>query len=224
MVAIIRCNQAEADHISWTEAVRTSRQEEWSWTTTRPQKDWRNGAHLTLLVTGSPGAEVISALGWTTRIRRADDLGEKLEVSRIELLTTPVPLQEVTGRLASRHLARYAAEGQQTEQTGRAIKEALRQARPDLGPVIERIEGVASRFPISNSPAGQIVALQRDATIAAGRMAGMDVSDFARWDRPPRNLDDTAVPPTFAQMLQQAEQPALEDHLIEANTRVSRGS
>ncbi len=102
MVAIIRCSRAEADHISWADGVRSSRQEERTWTTTRPQKDWRNGAHLTLLVTGNPGGEVISALGWTTRIRRADDLGEKLEVCRIESLTTPVPLQEAHGSSGDR--------------------------------------------------------------------------------------------------------------------------
>lgn len=220
VVAIIRCSQDEAEYIRWGEQLRTGRQEEMRWKTTRPKKDWRNGAHLTLLVTSSPGGDVISGLGWTTRVRESDDLGEKLEVSRIELLTAPVSLSDVTGRLASRHLTHYIAEGQQSEQTGKALVNALQQARPDLASVIDQIQGVADRYPIHDSLAGQLVALQRDATIAVGRMAGMDISDFARWDRPPRRLDDAAVPPPFTQM---ASSPALEDRLIDHDAQTMLG-
>jgi hypothetical protein len=66
--------------------------------------------------------------------------------------------------------------------------EALTRERPDLREVIARIEGVAEKYPVRDSPAGQVMALQRDASIVAVRMAGMDVSDFARWDRPTDRL------------------------------------
>jgi hypothetical protein len=88
-------------------------------------------------------------------------------------------------------------EGQLPEGTGHALVSALTQEQPALEDVIARIEGVAQKYPIEDSPAGQVMALQRDASIGAVRMAGMDASDFASWDRPPAVLANEEVPPTF---------------------------
>ena len=79
------------------------------------------------------------------------------------------------------------------EGTGNAFVGALVQIRPNLREVIERIEGVARQYPIRDSLAGQTIAMQRDATIGAVRMAGMLGSVFAQWDRPSEPLADDAV-------------------------------
>ena len=78
------------------------------------------------------------------------------------------------------HLVR---EGTLSEGTGKALVDALIQVRPNLREVIERIEGVARQYSIRDSLAGQAMAMQRDATIGAVRMAGMLGSVFAQWDR-----------------------------------------
>ena len=116
-------------------------------------------------------------------------------------------------RLAPRFAAHLADEGRLGAGTGRALVEALTQERPDLGRVIARIEGVADKYPIRDSPAGQVMALQRDASIVAVRMAGMDVSDFARWDRPTDTLATEDVSPTFIGRTQGDRQ--LEERLIQ---------
>jgi hypothetical protein len=72
---------------------------------------------------------------------------------------------------------------------------------------------VAHKYPIGDSPEGQVMTLQRDASIVAVRMAGMDVSDFARWDRPTDMLATEDVPPTFIGRTQRDRQ--LEERLIE---------
>ena len=64
-------------------------------------------------------------------------------------------------------------EGTMPEGTGQAPVGALVQIRPNLREVIERIEGVARQYPIRDSLAGQAMAMQREATIGAVRMAGM---------------------------------------------------
>ncbi len=184
MVAIIKCTPEEAKHVDVDLETHTRLKLQWTWQVNRPRKDWKSGAHLTLIVVGSPGTEVIRWLGWTTGLRRSGDLDEELEVSRVESVTPPVILNNVIGRLPKQHFRHLTDQGQQSKATGRALIEMLVLVRPDLHEVIDRIEAVGDQYPIGDSPAGQIVALQRDATIAVARMAGMDASDFARWDRP----------------------------------------
>lgn len=103
--------------------------------------------------------------------------------------------------------------------TGSALVDALVQVRPDLRHAIERIEGVSRRYEINGSVAGQILAMQRDATVGAVRMAGMDGSEFARWDRPTVPLSDEAIAPNFTDGVPGArdgQQPrALEDRQID---------
>lgn len=72
--------------------------------------------------------------------------------------------------------------------TGNALVSALVQIRPNLRAVIERIEGVVRQYAISDSLAGQTMAMQRDATISAVRMAGMVGSVFTQWIARPNRL------------------------------------
>ena len=75
MVAMIRCTTRKPS-TSVSRTVARGQAAGAAMDCTRPRKDWRRGAHLTLLVASGPGGDVISGLGWTTGIRRADDLGK----------------------------------------------------------------------------------------------------------------------------------------------------
>jgi hypothetical protein len=164
---------------------------------------------------------VITKLGWATRLRRAGDLDQVLEVSRIEPVDPPVPYDQVVRRLAGRFTTHLVEEGPLPEGTGRALIDALTQERPALRDVIARIEGVAEKYPIGDSSAGQIMALQGDASIGAVRMAGMDVSDFARWDRPPPAPASEEVPPTFVGRIPGGR--TIEDRQIDHDARTMLG-
>jgi hypothetical protein len=98
------------------------------------------------------------------------------------------------------------------EGTGNALVGALIQIRPNLREVIERIEGVARQYPIRGSLAGQTMAMQRDATIGAVRMAGMLGSVFAQWDRPSEPLADDAIAPTYLSRVPRAREDKQIDH------------
>ena len=65
------------------------------------------------------------------------------------------------------------------------------------------------------------MALQRDASIGALRMAGMDVSEFARWDRPPSGLGGQDVPPTFIERVQGGR--TIEDRQIDHDAETMLG-
>lgn len=214
MVAIIKCTEDEQEHLTWRDKLHNPRhQDEWVWNTTRPRKHWHKGSHLTLIVTGSHrGEPVISRLGWTKRVRQGDDLGEKLEISRIRSTERPVPLSELMGKLPQKFHRHLVSEGQQSDGTGKALVDALLGLRPDLRHVVDHVRGQGDRYPVGESRAAQVLALQRDATIGVSRMAGMDIPDFALWDPPVQRLDDDEVPPTFTSTLPTS--PALEDHLI----------
>lgn len=182
MVAILKCVGVEKSLLDSNERFYSKLGEEWVWKPVRHREDWGRdrGSGLTLIVADD---EIIK-LGWTSRRGWEGASGQKLEVSRIESVVPPVPYATVIGRLAPRFAAHLTDEGRLGAGTGQALLEALIKERPDLGRVIARIEGVGHKYPIGDSPAGQVIALQRDASIVAVRMAGMDVSDFARWDRP----------------------------------------
>jgi hypothetical protein len=220
MVAIIRCSDAEAKHIEVDLDTYARLTLEWIWRVNRPNSEWKSGTHLTLIVASKLGTDAIGWLGWATRLRRSGDLDRQLEVSRVEPVTPPIPLHDVIGRLDGRHARRLVADGQQSPATGRALVEMLVRVRPDLREVIDRIEAVGDHYPIGDSPVGQIVALQRDATIGVTRMAGMDSSAFARWDRPPRWPAPGAIPPPFTGMLAST---VIEDRLIDHDAHTMLG-
>lgn len=98
------------------------------------------------------------------------------------------------------------------EGTGRALIDALIKVRPSLREVIERIDGVNRQYPIRDSLAGQTMAIQRDATIGAVRMAGMLGSVFAQWDRPSEPLADDAVAPIYLSKVRGAREDKQIDH------------
>jgi hypothetical protein len=221
MVAIIKCTRDEMERLEWSELLHNKRGEEWLWQPTRRRKTWDSGSHLTLVLDTRPAIDVISKLGWTTRLRRAGDLDQVLEVSRIEPVDPPVPYNNVVRRLAGRFTTHLVEEGQLPEGTGRALIDALTQERPDLTDVMARIEGVAEKYHIRDSPAGQVLALQRDASIVAVRMAGMGVSDLARWDRPPAALSSEDVPPNFAGRIPGGK--TIEDRQIDHDARTMLG-
>jgi hypothetical protein len=220
MVAVIKCTPAEAKHVEVDLDTHTRLKLEWTWRVNRPRIHWQSGAHLTLIVTNNQGSEAVSWLGWTTGLRRSGDLDRELEVSRVELVVPPVRLHDVVGRLGRQHSRHLTREGQQSKATGRALIEMLLQIRPDLREMVVRVQSVGDRYPIGDSPVGQVVALQRDATIGVARMAGMDASSFAYWDRPQGWPDPTAVPPTFTEMLTPT---AIEDHLIDHDAQTMLG-
>ena len=222
MVAILKCAGDEKAQLDFNDRLHTQRGEEWTWKPTRRRVDWERGraSHLTLIL----AANKVIKLGWTTRRQRAGDLDQVLEVSRIEPVDPPVPYSNVTERLSGRYTAYLVEEGTLSDGTGQALVEALVGERPDLQNIVARIEGVADKYPIDDSPPAQVMALQRDASIGAVRMAGMDASDFARWDRPTTALAADDVPPTFVDRIsgQDSDQDlsgrALEDQQINHDT------
>lgn len=215
MVAILKCVGVEKSLLDSNEEFYAKLGEEWVWKPVRRRDDWERdkGSGLTLIVSGG---EVIK-LGWTSRRGWDGARGQKLEVSRIESIVPPVSYARLTGRLASRFAAHLVDEGRLSSGTGKALVNALIEDRPDLGDVIARIEGVADRYPI-NSPADQVMALQRDASIVAVRMAGMDVSDIARWDR-----TSGSISPPFIGRTQRKGDRQLEERLIEHDAETMLG-
>ena len=96
-----------------------------------------------------------------------------LVVSRVEEIPSLVQYSDVVDLVPKRFHEYLVHEGTMPEGTGQAPVGALVQIRPNLREVMERIEGVARQYPIRDSLAGQAMAMQRDATIGAVRMAGM---------------------------------------------------
>jgi hypothetical protein len=219
MVAILKCAGVEKSLLDSNERFYNKLGEEWVWKPVRRREDWDGdrGRGLTLILAGD---EIIK-LGWTSRRGWEGASGQKLEVSRIESVAPPVSYARVTGRLAPRFAAYLKDEGRLSKGTGQALVEALTKERPDLREAIARISGVSDKYPIGDSPAGQVMALQRDASIVAVRMAGMDVSDFARWDRPTDRLAIDDVPPTFIGRTQGDRQ--LEERLIQHDAETMLG-
>jgi hypothetical protein len=221
MVAIIRCTGDELEQLDWNESLHARRGQEWVWQPTRRRRTWDSGSHLTAILAPSATGVEVSRLGWTIRLRPAGDIDQVLEVSRIEPVDPAVPYSSVEGRLSGRHKVHLKQEGCLSKATGEALVAALIDERPGLREIIARIEGVADKYPIGDSPSGQVMALQRDASIVAVQMAGMDVSDFARWDRPRNVLAPDEVPPTFVGRIQGGR--ALEDEQVSHDSRTMLG-
>ncbi len=219
MVAVLKCVGVEKSLLDSNEEFYTKLGEEWVWKPIRRRDDWERdkGSGLTLIVAD----DKVIKLGWTSRRGWDGARGQKLEVSRIESVVPPVPYARLTGRLASRFAAHLVDEGRLSPGTGKALVKALLEERPDLGDVIARIEGVADKYPI-NSPADQVMALQRDASIVAVRMAGMDVSDIARWDRTTGRFADD-IPTPFIGRTQRNGDRQLEERLIEHDAETMLG-
>jgi hypothetical protein len=228
MVAIIRCNREEADLRAHKEQVAARRGQEWTLELTRPKKIWTHpGAHLTVLIDKLSGTDYVTSLGWTARLKRSEELNQVLEISRIESLATPVPYGDLEDLVSGRLKGHLVHEGTLPDCTGKALVNALVQVRPDLRHVIERIEGVSRRYEINGSVAGQLMAMQRDATVGAVRMAGMDGSEFARWDRPAVPLSDDTIAPNFTDGVPGSSNAqktrALEDRQIDHDARTMIG-
>lgn len=228
MVAIIRCDRDEADLRDNSEQVAARRGQEWALKLTRRQKIWTHqGAHLTILIDKLSGTDYITSLGWTAKMKRTEQLNQVLEISRIESLATPVRYSDLEDLIHERFKSHLEHEGTLPPGTGKALVDALVQVRPDLRHAIERIEGASRRYEINGSVAGQILAMQRDASVGAVRMAGMDGSDFARWDRPSSFISDEAILPNFTDGVPGArngqEPRALEDRQIDHDARTMIG-
>ena len=164
MVAIIRCDHDEANLSNSSEQVATRRGQEWTLEVTRRQKIWTHpGAHLTILIDKLSGTDYITNLGWTAKRKRSEELNQVLEISRIESLATPVQYSDVEDLIPERLMSHLVHEGTLPPGTGVALVDALVQARPDLRHVVKRIEGASRQYQVSDSVAGQILAMQRDA-------------------------------------------------------------
>jgi hypothetical protein len=228
MVAIIRCDRDEADLRDSLEQVATRRGQEWALELTRRKKIWTHpGAHLTIVIDKLSGTGYITNLGWTAKLKSSERLSQVLQITRIESLVSPVQYSDLEDLIPERLKSHLAHEGTLPSGTGKALVDALVQVRPDLRHVIERIEGASRRYEINGSVAGQILAVQRDATVGAVRMAGMDGSEFARWDRPTVPLLDDTIAPNFTDGVPGArngqEPRALEDRQIDHDARTMIG-
>jgi hypothetical protein len=223
MVAIIRCSGDERQELDWHRMLHGERGEPWVWRPTRRRKNWErsNTPGLTLVLAPSADGDLVQELAWTTRLKRSGDLDQVLEVSRVVQVEPPLSYARVVERLDGRYATHLVDEGDLPDGTGRALVKALTDERRDLEGVISQIGGVADRYPIGDSAAGQIMALQRDASIGAVRMAGMDASDFARWDRPPQPLSDTEIPPAFIGTVPDAT--TREDRQVDHDARTMLG-
>jgi hypothetical protein len=219
MVAILKCVGVEKSLLDSNEEFYAKLGEEWVWKPIRRRDDWERdkGSGLTLIVADD---EVVK-LGWASRRGWDGARGQKLEVSRIESVVPPVSYARLTGRLGSRFTAHLIDEGRLSPGTGKALVKALIEERPDLVDVIAKIEGAADKYPI-NSPADQVMALQRDASIVAVRMAGMDVSDIARWDRTTGRFADD-IPTPFIGRTPRNGDRQLEERLIEHDAETMLG-
>ncbi|MFE4756559.1 hypothetical protein ACFRIB_41270 [Streptomyces mirabilis] len=249
MVAIIKCRDYEYDYLKTLEQLHQSRRHEWEWTVTRPRDLWPKGRHLLLIATpDSYGQFTITRLGRSSRGKRAADQEQQLRVTHVRALRRPLPLQELLDGLPSRLQRHLVEEGQQTKGTGEAIRALLIELRPELGTVVNTIEGATDPWDFGSLRAGQELALQRDATLAVTRMAGFRAPRLAEWDPPAEELYDDRMPPLFLDLLGGAasgqalsdpanantqdpsadadmlsDQPALEDHLVNQDTRTMLG-
>lgn len=213
MVAIIRCTRDEAERRDSRREIAARLGQDSPLNINRRKKIWKSGSHLTVLIDRLHGHDYVTNLGWTTKLRNSSaDLDLVLEVSRVEDIALPVQYSDVVDMIPKRFHEHLVSEGTVPEGTGKALVDALIQIRPNLREVIERIDGVNRQYPIRDSLAGQSIAMQRDATIGAVRMAGMLGSVFAQWDRPSEPLAADAVAPTYLSTVPGAREDKQIDH------------
>jgi hypothetical protein len=208
MVALIRTRGDEVEHREFRKRVRTLSERVVTIKVNRPKKIWSGNGHLTLLIDhGTP--DKVTHVGWTTIVKKSSsDLDVALEIAGITSIGAPVPYDDVLARVDKKHHRWLVDEGTLTKGSGQSVVASLLELRPDLRGLIAETEGMTDRFDISDSFSGQVLAMQRDATICAVRMAGMlEVSDIGRWDRPGTALIDGEVPPTYLEGVQGQDEP-----------------
>ncbi|PWI10544.1 hypothetical protein DIZ27_11190 [Streptomyces sp. NWU339] len=249
MVAIIKCRDYEIDFLRQLEQLHQARRHDWEWTVTRRRDQWSKGSHLLLIASMDRyGCFEITRVGKSVRRRGAKDQEQQLRVTRVRPLRRPLALDGLLDGLTAIQRRHLIEEGQQTKGTGEAIRALLLELRPELTEAVKVIEGATEPWNFGNSRAAQEVALQRDATLAVTRMAGMQAPRLAEWDPPAEELYDDTVPPLFLDLVGGARhadelldateldpqdppirtkalsnQPALEDHLVTHDTRAMLG-
>ncbi|MDF3290269.1 hypothetical protein [Streptomyces silvisoli] len=245
----MKCREYEDEYLEFLEKLHQPRRHDWEWSFTRQRDLWSKGRHLLLIAsTDTYGRYEITRVGKSVRRRGARDQEQQLRVTHVRRLRRPLPLDELHDRLTAAQRRHLVEEGQQSKGTGEAIRAWLLRLRPELTEAVKLIEGAIESWDFGDLRAAQEVALQRDATLAVARMAGMQASRLAEWDPPAEELYDDTVPPLFLDMaggarhpdelldlpeplLQDAsarsdmlsDQPALEDHLVMHDTRTMHG-
>ena len=216
MIGIIRCNEGEISLLQSREEIQPQNEKSYL-TTNRPRKDWKKSAGLVILTEKAmEGDEVISRIGWASKVRQIDDLNEKLDIYSISRIPRTLEFNAVVSDLTKRERGFFIPEGIQTDGTGRAIISALVRQRPEVAKIIKQLQSARDRYPIT-SMTEQIVADQRDATIMAGRMAGFDIPALAEWEPPNTFPPDDDVGLNYLNLLSNAR--AFEDHLINHDAR-----
>ncbi|MFB7558991.1 hypothetical protein [Streptomyces brevispora] len=249
MVAIIKCRDYELDYLEHLEKLHQSRRLAWEWTVTRPRDLWPKGRHLLLIASEDAyGRFEITRLGRSARGKRAADKEQQLRVTQVRPLRRPLPISELLKHVPDRLRRHLVEDGQQTPGTGGAIRALLLELRPELTEIVSLIENATEPWHFGSTRAGQELALQRDATLGATRMAGFQASGLAEWDPPAEDLYDDSVPPQFLDLVTGSTQgtawaerpdvrlprppehprpveaqPALEDHLITHDTTTMLG-
>ncbi|MGK5448733.1 hypothetical protein [Streptomyces radiopugnans] len=249
MVAIIKCRDNEDEYLEFLEDLHQSRRYEWEWSFTRRRDLWSKGRHLLLIASmEANGRFEVTRVGKSVRRRGARDQDQQLRVTHVRRLRRPLPLAELLDGLTAAQRRHLVEEGHQSKGTGEAIRALLLRLRPELTEAVQLIEGAIESWDFGDSRAAQEVALQRDATLAVARMAGMQASQLAEWDPPAEELYDDTVPPLFLNMVgaarhpdelldppeprpqdpsarsgRMSDQPALEDHLVMHDTRAMHG-
>ncbi|MGW7568580.1 hypothetical protein ACWGJV_20185 [Streptomyces tendae] len=249
MVAIIKCREDEDEYLAFLEELHQSRRHDWEWSFTRGRDRWSKGRHLLLIASmDADGRFEVTRVGKCVRRRGAKDQDQQLRVTHVRRLRRPLRLAELLDGLTAAQRRHLVEEGHQSKGTGEAIRARLLRLRPELTEAVQLIEGAIDSWDFGDSRAAQEVALQRDATLAVTRMAGMQAPQLAEWDPPAEELYDDTVPPLFLDMVGAARHPdelvypseqrlqerparsdrlrnqrALEDHLIMQDTRAMHG-
>ncbi|MDB1088776.1 hypothetical protein PJ985_14505 [Streptomyces sp. ACA25] len=250
MVAIIKCRDDESEYLGLLERLHQARRHDWEWTFTRRRDQWSKGSHLLLIASlDAHGRFRITRVGKSVRRRGAKHQEQQLSVTHVRQLRRPLALDELLDGLTPSQRRHHVEEGQQTKGTGEALRALLLRLRPEVTEAVKLIEGATEPWSFGSSRAAQEVALQRDATLAVTRMAGMQVPRLAEWDPPAEELYDDRVPPLFLDLVGEgngldepldrsggfqqelsassdeilSEQPALEDHLVTHDTHTMRG-
>ncbi|WP_066883469.1 hypothetical protein [Carbonactinospora thermoautotrophica] len=173
MVAIIHCDEEEAEFLRW----RRSRPEdlERGWETTRSAAVWK-GTHIALIVTeDKPQNPAIAYVGRVSVGRQHGTLERDLTVTQVHALEWPVPLDELAQALPSRVRAlAYKAEPL-PKRSGEILLDVLTGLRPELTLVLESLQ---QRKPpiVVRSAAARLLAFERDAIGVALQMADFDRS------------------------------------------------
>ncbi|NJP65238.1 hypothetical protein [Streptomyces spiramenti] len=226
MVAIVQCWDHEADFLRQKEDLYALRRWDWNWSFTRPRAPWAKGRSRRLLLIAArddDGQMYVTHVGKSVRGKAAKDQDQQLTVSLVFRLAEPLRLTELLAVLAPVQHRRLAEQGHQTDGVSKALRDGLLRLRPAATEAVKLIEGAVAPWTFGENRAAQEVALQRDATLGAARMAGFDATELAEWDPPAGELDVDRPPPTFLALAGGRTRPALEDHLIARDAETMLG-